>query len=772
MSSKNQRLKATITIGSVLDQSVKRNVGFLKSGLNQVGNSIKEVERRQRELDRQRNVLKRQGKSVEHLNREYEQLERQLRDLRRAQERWNRAAAASRRVGSTFSRMTADIGRNARRLAIGAGLAGGAIFGLAASTAELGDNAAKTADKLGIGIEELQELRYAAERSGVSTAAFDTALEKMQKNLGEAATGTGTAKDALEQLGLSAEQLITMTPEDALGVIADRMGSVETAAERAAIANDIFGRSGVGMINMLRGGARGLDQLREAARRTGYVLSEQAARDAEVFQDQLLDTKLVMAGLKNTVGSELMPVITGSMRRIGDALVANRTDVQRWAKSFAGGVERALPLIGEVATGLGRVTSKVWGLAESTARMVGGWENFGIMIGAVLASRTVVRVAQFGAAVFSLGKAMLALTTTTPLVVGGIRAIGAALIANPIGLAIAAIAGGAFLIYQNWENVGPWFIDRWNDVRTTFGGFADFVGGVFTGDLGRAWDGVKATWSGANAFWQGIWDGVGAVFKAAWFNVIKPVTDALGITEPIERAWSTLQSGIDTVLGAIGDVFDTVWANTIKPVIDGLGSVESVGAAWEEMKTALGSVLDWIGSKFEWLDTIITPVIDGLRWAKDKGGGVLRALGLGDDDEKGDAAQGKALGGAFRPGWLLTGERGPELKFENRSGYVANNRALRQLAGYADRAGSLFSPPRINERSAGRAAQVEALFARAAVPARAQSAANQVTQHITYTINAAGASAEDVIRLVERKSRMAAGNGLFDRAPATGPYGR
>jgi hypothetical protein len=47
-----------------------------------------------------------------------------------------------------------------------------------------------------------------------------------------------------------------------------------------------------------------------------------------------------------------------------------------------------------------------------------------------------------------------------------------------------------------------------------------------------------------------------------------------------------------------------------------------------------------------------------------------------------------------------------------------------------------------------------------------------VTQHITYTIHAAGASAEEVIRLVERKSRQAAGNGLFDRAPSTGPYGR
>lgn len=930
MSTKNQRLNATITIGSVLEASVKRNVNFLKSGLSQVGESIKQVERRQKELDRQRNVLRRQGQSVEHLDREYEKLERTLNDLRRAQERWNRAAAASRRVGSTFNTMATDIGRNARRIAIGATLAGGAIFGLASSTAQLGDDVAKTADKLGIGLEELQELRYAAERSGVATSAFDAALEKMTKNIGLAMEGTGAQKDALDALGLSAANLATMSPEEALGLIAYRLQGVETQAEKAAIANDIFGRSGIGMLNMLRDGSQGLVQLREDARRTGYVLSEEAARDAEVFQDSLLDTQLVMKGLKNTVGAELMPVVTQAMRRVGDTLVGNREEVQRWAAGFADGVERALPLIGEVVVGIGQVSSVVWGVVEGTAEMVGGWENFGIVIGTVLASRTIVRIVKFGAAVFSLGKALFALARTTPLVVGGIRAIGAALLMNPIGLAIAGIAAGAALIYANWDTVGPWFKDQWGNVRQYFGGFADFVGGVFTGDLERAWDGIKEMWDGASAFWQGIWDGVGAIFTATWENVIKPVTDALGITEPIEtawqgasavlgpligeiggyfsglgslvggvitgdmqmaadgvgkmwqsassilgrvlgtigsifrwsydnlikpvtdafgltepieRGWSAFQTVIGTVVGGIGSVFDTTWTTFIKPVIDGLSSTGSIGAAWETVKTALDPILTWIGDKFDAVLTFIQPVIDALTWvmenAQAAGAAISNALGMGGGPDIGEIAResavnpaasglpadrqaevvaaqrarllslgvsedklppitANAMGGPFGPGWHLTGELGPELKFENRSGYVANNRAMRQLAGYADRVGSVMSQPRQSRRRAGAvmerasrvlvsrdraserqpaaatgmASRVDALFAQAAGAAQAMPSSNQVTQNITYTINAAGASAEDVIRLVERKSRQAAENGLFDRAPATGPFGR
>lgn len=844
MSTKNQRLNATITIGSVLEGSVKRNIGFLKSGLSEVGSSIKEVERRQKELDRQRNVLRRQGQSVEHLDKEYEKLERTLIDLRRAQERWNRAAAASRRVGSTFNNMASDIGRNARRIAVGAAMAGGAVFGLASSTAALGDDVAKTADKLGIGIEELQELRYAAERSGVATSAFDTGLEKMTKNIGLALEGSGAQKDALDALGLSAANLATMSPEQALALIADRLQGVETQAERAAIANDLFGRSGIGMLNMLRGGSAGLVKLREDARRTGYVLSEQAARDAEVFQDTLLDTQLVMKGLKNTVGAELMPVVTRAMRRVGGALVENREGVQRWASSFAEGVERALPLIGEVVTGIGKIGGILWDVVEGTAEMVGGWENLGMVIGSVLASRTIVRVAKFGAAVFSLGKALFSLTRVMPLVAGGIRAIGAAVLMNPIGLAVAGIAGAAYLIYKNWEHVGPWFNGLWGDVKIYFRGLGDFVAGAFTGDMDRAAQGIQTMWEGTKGVLGSVMGGIGSIFSWSYDNLIKPVTDKLGITDLIEQAWSGLQTSIGTIVGGIGSVFNTVWTATIKPVIDGLAATGGISGAWEAVKGALNPILTWIGDKFQAVMTFIQPVIDALKWAMENaqaaGNAISGAFGfrsgpdigevsrksavtpgpsglpadrrsevqatqrarlkaMGVPDDKLPPMQANALGGPFRPGWHLTGELGPELKFENRSGYVANNRALRQLAGYADRVGSLMGRPHAVPRSAGAvmdraarvmasrnrstqphsapnadvAARVEALFASGGTRAQASAAAaGPVTQHITYTIHAAGASAEEVMRLVERKSRQAAGNGLFDRAPATGPYGR
>ncbi|MEX7570829.1 phage tail tape measure protein [Enterobacter hormaechei] len=48
--------------------------------------------------------------------------------------------------------------------------------------------------------------------------------------------------------------------------------------------------------------------------------------------------------------------------------------------------------------------------------------------------------------------------------------IGRALLMNPIGLAITAVAAAAYLIYRNWGAVSNWFKQRWADIKTAFNG--------------------------------------------------------------------------------------------------------------------------------------------------------------------------------------------------------------------------------------------------------------------------------------------------------------
>lgn len=559
----NQKLNTTITIGAVLGTKTSRTFGVLKGGLSQINKSIKDVTRRQKEIGRERSALLKAGKSVAHLDREYEKLEGQLKQLTVQQNRWTRAIGRTKEVGRTFGRMKTQLTGAFRAGAIAATIYGGAVFGVAKSTAALGDEVAKTADKLGIGTAELQELRYAGERAGLSVSDIDKSLEKMQKNLGEAMTGTGAAKDALDQLGLSAADLTKMKPEEALGLIADKMQGVGTQAERAAIANDIFGRSGIGMLNMLRDGSAGLTQLREDARKTGYVMSEEAARQSEAFNDALLDAELSAKGVKNTIGAALLPVTTGLMKQFSSWVQNNNSQIKTWGNSFGEFAERALPVLKDVVVGVGRISTKLWGTISLVSDMVGGWQNFGMIIGGVFAAKTILSVGAFVGSVFKLGTALLSITKFAPLVAGALRAIGVAAAANPIGILITVVAGGAYLIYRNWESISTWFVQKWEQVKPAFS---------------NAWAGIKSIF--LNYTPHGLiiqhWDSIASWFTGLWGRV-KSATST---------AWAGIKSGFlnYTPHGLIIKHWDSI-ATWFTGLWDRVKTGVSLG--WEGIKSSL-----------------------------------------------------------------------------------------------------------------------------------------------------------------------------------------
>jgi hypothetical protein len=104
------------------------------------------------------------------------------------------------------------LGRQAELLRTGIRTLGGALIG-AATVGGLGalidrsisaaDAIGKTADKIGVGVEALQELRLAAKASGVEQQTLDMALQRFTRRAAEAAQGTGEAKDALAQMGIA-----------------------------------------------------------------------------------------------------------------------------------------------------------------------------------------------------------------------------------------------------------------------------------------------------------------------------------------------------------------------------------------------------------------------------------------------------------------------------------------------------------------------------------------------------------------------------------------
>ena len=242
------------------------------------------------------------------------------------------------------------LGRQAELLRTGIRTLGGALLG-AATVGGLGalidrsisaaDAIGKTADKIGVGVEALQELRFAAKASGVEQQTLDIALQRFVRRVAEAANGTGEAKDALAQMGIALRDQSgnLRRSEDLLGDVADAFTRIEDPAERVRLAFKLFHSESVALVNLLSDGSDALEQMRERARDLGIVLDEHLVRDAGRARDELDTLSQVISANLTRAALEAAPVIADLSGWLAD--VAGKAGIA-WERLFDAPEEKSL----------------------------------------------------------------------------------------------------------------------------------------------------------------------------------------------------------------------------------------------------------------------------------------------------------------------------------------------------------------------------------------------------------------------------------------------
>lgn len=143
-----------------------------------------------------------------------------------------------------------------------------------------------SADASGLGAAAYQEFRFAISQSGGDVAIADRALLKFNNTLGDAAKGSFTAQKALADIGISVDDLRSKSVEELFVKASDNLSKFTSESLRNSAVADVFGEKQTKIAQALALSGGEMAKLREQARQTGAVLSEETIANAKKTKDQ------------------------------------------------------------------------------------------------------------------------------------------------------------------------------------------------------------------------------------------------------------------------------------------------------------------------------------------------------------------------------------------------------------------------------------------------------------------------------------------------------
>lgn len=214
-------------------------------------------------------------------------------------------------------------------------------------------------------------------------------------------------------------------------------------------------------------------------------------------------TPAVLTQVENFLGSlgELIPVVLQVLSVIGELDLLNI--VANILLGIGNAITPLLPALSELASAIGAIDPSVWqAMGIAILVFVAALRLVGTVIGPLRALFTLL---SSGATVGTVLRAVVTGITVA------VRALFAALVANPIGLVIAAIAAlVAGLIYfftqtetgrAAWASFVSWLQDLW-------AGLSEWFTGTFVPAMQAVWDGIIAGVQSVGAFFTAAWQGL------------------------------------------------------------------------------------------------------------------------------------------------------------------------------------------------------------------------------------------------------------------------
>jgi hypothetical protein len=251
--------------------------------------------------------------------------------------------------------------------AIGSAAKGAAILGAAVGTAAVGlnalrasssdaiDNNAKLSDRLGTTTENLIGLQHAAGLAGVDNEGLDKALTKLGVNLAKAEIAGKGTEGAFARLGISAGELAKMDRVDAFKMISGRIAAIPNQAEQAALAVELFGKTGAELGPLMMGGLDGINAGMAEAKVLGLSYTREQAASVEIANDAWGKIGEAIGGVGNTLAIALAPALAV----VSEAMAAAIAQFNLWTTTSGDGSDFVIGALSMVGRAFGLVSDVI-----------------------------------------------------------------------------------------------------------------------------------------------------------------------------------------------------------------------------------------------------------------------------------------------------------------------------------------------------------------------------------------------------------------------------
>ena len=438
---------------------------------------------------------------------------------------------------------------------------------------------------LGINIEELGTAMGIMANNGIEASTIGTSL---RSTLSRLASPPKAAAEALAQLGISSADLQKgdgsfIGLSAAVDLLRSRMSGLsdvqQVAALKAIAGEDAYS----GLLALVRTSPEAYKQMSDTI--------ENSAGSSEAAYNQMQNT------LKGSIDA-LMSSVEALGISFGSALAPTIRSVAEVLKGISDAITNLSPEtkqmiihIGEAIVGFTAftyATSKALSISGLMVKTIGDVER--VMHGAHIANKALEGGVNGVMRGFSL-----------------LRAAGAALL-GPWGIVVAAIALGAYLIYKNWDRIGPFFMNLWNGIKDVFSSAVGAISPVIE-RLQGAWNTLVTSFQdGVGIFGviRGLARILATIFSGELYAGIVLVSAA--ITGILTAAFNIISAVVGTVIGVFSGLIDFItgvftgdWSLAWNGVVEVFSSIFGgiVGIAdgiISGVKAAINAVIDGINN--------------------------------------------------------------------------------------------------------------------------------------------------------------------------------